>query len=107
MFNTKISVGDQIFVDVVFRNAHDNVTNVDIRRDPSNFGINIIFTIENTKKTKMIRDVQYLHNEDIKHFRLGQITHRANKYASFINEVPDYISDEQIVMWLNIRMRKL
>jgi hypothetical protein len=95
-----------MFEDAIYRQSHENVTSVIISRDIIN-NIKIIFTIENTKRTKSVKDITYINNKDVLYHRTEDIIFKVNKFAHLIDEVPDYISHEQIAMWLNLRMEKL
>lgn len=107
MFKSKISTCSSMFEDALYRNTHENITDIDVNRDLDTDMVRIVFTIENIKKTKTICSIQYVKNGRFKHHRLKNITFQANKFASLMDEVPDYISDEQIGRWLELRMDKL
>ena len=96
-----------MFEDALYVYSHVNVTGVDISREFDSFALRVVFTIENIKKTKIVKDIQYIHNEDIKHYRLENITYRANKIANLIDKVPDHIPNEQLVRLVDLRMEKL
>jgi hypothetical protein len=54
----------------------------------------------------MVEVIQIIRNEDVKQYRPEHISFRANKFASLIDEVPDYIPEEQLSNYIEQKTRK-
>jgi hypothetical protein len=104
MFNTKISSGDDMFKDALYRQTHDNVTEIKILRSSDTLEISIVFCIHNEKRTKLVYDIQRMLNKDLHQYSIENITFKANKFASMIDRVPEYIPDEQVARWIECKL---
>ncbi len=96
-----------MFENNLYSYSHGNITDILISRQDSYMRICITYTIENKEKTKRVKFRKLIYDEDIRIFKTVDFINEANKLASLIDKVPDYIPNSQTEMWMNLRLGKL
>lgn len=101
---TEVSSGDKMFKDAIYRHTHDNITKVNISRLPDTAEVFVAFIIYNKLRSIMVQHIQVIPNTYLKYYSIESIVLKANKLASMIDEVPEYIPDEQVKRWLEYKI---